>query len=71
MNHVCTRACIGTFYGSSAFKQTKLTFQIHAKDKVKFIKQAGGVVIGELYRRNQVIYFTVPIETAKNNFGRL
>lgn len=71
MINICTRACIGTFYGPSAKGKTKLTFQIHAKDRVRFLKRAGGVVVGQLYRDKQKVYFSVPRDTAKNNFGRL
>ena len=70
MKRICTRACIGTLYGTSAVNQTKLTFQIHAKDKVKFVKIMGRVVVGKIIKHKQAWYFTVPLEIANNNFGK-
>ena len=70
MKRVCTRACIGTFYGISSHNKTKQTFQIHARDKVEFLRVVGGVAIGKINRNSETWLFSVSKDTANNNFGR-
>lgn len=71
MKYICTRACIGKFYGISSLNRTKQTFQIHARDKVRFKADLGKVMQGVIYRNGNKWQFIVPKEVAQNNFGKL
>lgn len=71
MKYICTRACIGKFYGASSLNKTKQTFQIHARDKVRFKANLGKLMQGVIYRNGISWEFTITKEISGKNFYKL